>query len=190
MLISFQHPVAGFAAVLAATVLAAAPSSGAADRVRVSALVDGADGVRVGIVDDATGGSWMLKPGARRGDVTVLAADFAREEATLRIAGEERVYRLVCDTNGWLAAQGPESPGYRGAAIEAFVRDHPGAVEHGRIKFPRVDEPARGRGEGIEAALAADPALRQAAGVPAEGLGSGIEEALRRQADEPREEEP
>lgn len=185
MRLSFQRLWA--AALVVAGVEAAGAATPAAgcfsDVVRISALVNLGAKVKVGIVDIATTNSYFVGAGQMAGPVEVVAIDYDKEEVTLRRGGTTCVLRLAADPNAPAAPEPihlPGSPLYRGDAIERFLKENPGAVEKGLIKFPLVEvAPVAGRGETIEKFLRDNPEAARIANMPAEGKGEGIEKFLR-----------
>ena len=144
---------------------------------RLTALVQSPDGLRVGIVDPTQRREYWLAPGQTEDGLTLAGVNFGGEQATVRSGDAERVLRLRA---------GEEPPPETGTIAEStaqFLREFPDAVEKGLIRLPVIvpPPPAAGRGETIEAFLRKDPAARALADQPQTGLGSGIEGFLRQQ---------
>lgn len=215
-MISFKNLIAA-ALLTAASAANAAPAGQCfSDSIRVSALVNLGKTVKVGIIDIAKSNSYFVAAGESAGPVDVIAIDYAKEQVTLRKGGVTCVLNLAGDPNAQKAAAAaaaalrPESPDYRGEAIEKFLREHPEAVDEGAIKFPLfaddtlsvghgpgidaflsqhpdiardMEKPAVGKGEGIEAFLREHPEIKiDDTPLPEDSLGPGIEEAMKKNA--------
>jgi hypothetical protein len=160
-----------------------------ADLIRITALVNSANRVRVGVVEIATSNSYFVAAGQRAGSIDVVAIDYDKELVTLRRGDTTCILALAADPNApktMLAeVRTPDSPLYRGEAIEKFLKEHPEAVEQGQIKFPPIDAVpiTSGHGETIDRLLSQNPEAARIANTPVTGRGEGIEKFLREHPD-------
>jgi hypothetical protein len=81
----------GSRAESASVPIAAGPQAGS---LRISAIVEGADGVRVGLIDLQGNGSLFLRVGETENGVYVVSADPVKEEAVVRRGAESITLRL------------------------------------------------------------------------------------------------
>lgn len=152
------------------------------DAVRISALIQFPDGIRVGVVDAASGESRILGIGEPFAGIEVIDADYDTEIVTLRRGEEQCVLSLADDPDAIrLPSDFTTHPElYRGEAIERFLREFPNAEADGMIKFPIRPplEPVTGKGPGIEAFLQQNPEWAEMADMVVTGLGPGIERLI------------
>jgi hypothetical protein len=176
--------------------------------IRISALIQVTDRVKVGFVDARDGSSHLLSPGETAGDVIVVDADYATETVVLQLGDALCTLRLNADPDADRSVvlnEPVDETYFRGEAIERFLTEFPNAIEDGLIKFPLTPPPpvtgkgetierflnenpewraladmvVTGRGPGIEALLAENPELDIPLEIPPGSLGPGIEQALR-----------
>jgi len=148
--------------------------------IRISALIELDDSVKIGFVDTRDNRSYLLSPGEVAGDIIVIEANYENETVVLQFGDEFCTLKLERDPDASLAQQVDYDPQFfRGEAIERFLAEFPNAVEDGLIKFPLVAPPAAvGRGETIERLLNENPELRAIADMVVTGRGPGIEAML------------
>ena len=154
------------------------------DVIRVSALVNIGDKVKVGIIDLATSNSYFVTAGQKAGTIDVVAIDYDKAQVTLRRGDTTCVLALAADPNAAkdvAEIHSPDSPLYRGEAIEKFLKENPNALQEGAIKFPVLmpSPPATGHGETIDRFLSQNPEAARMANTPAVGRGEGIEKYLK-----------
>ena len=148
--------------------------------IRISALIQFPDTIKVGFVDSRNGRSYLLSPGESAGDVEVIESNYENESVVLKLGDEYCTMKLDNDPNA-PAPVVPPVPAYdpeffKGEAIERFLKEFPNAVEDGLIKFPLVaPKPVAGRGETIERMLNEHPEMRAIADMVVTGRGPGIE---------------
>ncbi len=172
------------AVVLLAGSIRAASSDCFGDVIRITALVNSANKVKVGVVELATSNSYFVAAGQQAAGIEILSIDYEKERVTLRRGDKICVLALSADPNApknFVEVRTPDSPMYRGEAIEKFIRENPKAVEEGTIKFPTPPPavPATGHGETIDRFLSQNPEAARIANTPAAGKGEGIEKYLR-----------
>jgi hypothetical protein len=155
--------------------------------VRLTALLQQGDRVRVGLVLAGDGRSLLLAPGQSAGDVEVLSADYDAGEARLRWRGRDLRLALVGRVvDVGLAGPAPDAALFPAGALEGFFAEFPEFRSGGRGKLLLEAPPVPSdRGETIERALAADPALREAVDGVVTGRGPTIEAILKAQPDLP-----
>jgi hypothetical protein len=148
--------------------------------IRISALIEMNDTVKIGFVDTRDNRSYLLSPGEVAGDIIVVEANYETETVVLQFGEEFCTLKLERDPNASVAQQIDYDPQFfRGEAIEQFLAEFPNAVEDGLIKFPLVAPPvAVGRGETIERLLNENPEMRAIADMVVTGRGPGIEAML------------
>ncbi|HMP73112.1 MAG TPA: hypothetical protein PKE55_07600 [Kiritimatiellia bacterium] len=152
------------------------------EHLRVSALIQLEDGIRVGIVDASSADSAILAVGETFAGLTLLSADYQAERVILQRGEHTCELSLADDPNAIILPPAytthPEL--YRGEAIERFLREFPNAEADGLIKFPLQPplEPITGRGPGIEALLQQHPEFADLADLVVTGRGPGIERFL------------
>ena len=148
--------------------------------IRISALIEMNDTVKIGFVDTRDNRSYLLSPGEVAGDIIVVEANYENETVVLQFGEEFCTLQLERDPNATVSRQVDYDPQFfRGEAIEQFLAEFPNAVEDGLIKFPLVAPPAAiGRGETIERLLNENPEMRAIADMVVTGRGPGIEAML------------
>lgn len=147
--------------------------------IRISALIQFSDSVKVGFVDSRDGRSYLLSPGEKAGDVELVEANYNSETVVLKLGEDFCTLSLDSDPHAQVEAPAYDPEFFRGEAIENFLKEFPNAVDDGLIKFPLVPpKTAVGRGETIERLLAENPELRAIADMVVTGRGPGIEAML------------
>lgn len=148
--------------------------------IRISALIELEDQVKIGFVDTRDNRSYLLSPGEVAGDIIVVEANYENETVVLQLGEEFCTLKLERDPDASISQQIDYDPQFfRGEAIEQFLAEFPNAVEDGLIKFPLVAPPAvTGRGETIERLLNENPEMRAIADMVITGRGPGIEAML------------
>jgi hypothetical protein len=148
--------------------------------IRISAIIQFTDSVKVGFVDARDNRSYLLSPGQSAGDIEVVEANYESETVVLKLGEEFCTLSLSNDPNAPDAEVVEYDPKfYGGEAIENFLKEFPNAVDDGLVKFPLIPpKVAVGRGETIEKLLAENPDLRAIADMVVTGRGPGIEAML------------
>ena len=148
--------------------------------IRISALIELNDSVKIGFVDTRDNRSYLLSPGEAAGDILVVEANYDQETVVLQLGNDFCTLQLEKDPNATLTQQVDYDPQFfRGEAIERFLAEFPNALEDGLIKFPlTAPPPAVGRGETIERLLRENPEYRAIADMVVTGRGPGIEAML------------
>jgi hypothetical protein len=154
-----------------------------ASHVRVSALIKSGDEVRVGLTDAERNLSRLVAVGDTFSGVTVVSADYAKEEVVLR-KGQQTATLKLKGVPGVPIESLPAAgiaEGWRGEGIEEYLRAHSNAVIKTGLSFDELraklgDQP---QGKSIQDYLKEDPALAEKLSKPAVGLGEGIESYLR-----------
>lgn len=176
---------------LTVLLLALTPCSYAADCfenvIRVTALVRLEGKAKVGIVESANSNSAFLAEGGKMAGIEVVAIDYEKEVVTFKRGSNVCVLALAGDPNAPKFAlvasdgRGPDSPDWRGEAIEKFLRENPDALREGEIKLVGMGDlpPVTGRGPGIDGILAQNPEAARMAEKEAVGKGEGIEAFLK-----------
>lgn len=169
---------------LTATTAAAENAACFSDIIRISALVNLGGKAKVGIIELATSNSYFVAAGQKAGQIEVVAIDYDAEKVTLRRGETTCILALAADPNAptiIAETHSPDSPLYRGEAIEKFLRENPSALQEGAVKFPPLTPmpPATGHGETIDRFLSQNPEAARIANTPSVGRGEGIEKFLR-----------
>ncbi len=148
--------------------------------IRISALIEVQNEVKIGFVDTRDNRSYLLSPGEVAGDIIIVEADYEKETVILQLGEEYCTLKLERDPNASIKSQIDYDPQFfSGEAIEQFITEFPNAVEDGLIKFPlTAPPPAIGRGETIERLLRENPEMRAVADMVITGRGPGIEAML------------
>jgi hypothetical protein len=176
------------AAVFLAGGIRAANSDCFGDVIRITALVNSGNKVKAGVVELATSNSYFVAAGQQAAGIEIVSINYEKDIVTLRRGDKICVLALSADPNAPKNVEevhSPDSPLYRGEAIEKFLRENPKAVQEGTIKFPTPPPavPATGHGETIDRFLSQNPEAARIANTPAVGKGEGIEKYLREHPD-------
>lgn len=158
------------------------------DTIRITALVRQAGKAKVGIVELANTNSAFVAVGGKMAGIEIVSIDYEKEVVTMKRGDTLCILSLAADPNApkgpMIAAggaRGPDSPDWRGEAIEKFLRENPDAMKDGDIKLAELEpEPeVKGFGPSIDAILAQNPELARKMEKPTEGKGEGIENFLK-----------
>lgn len=158
---------------------------------RVSALLQGGDGLQVGFVDAISGQSFYLAEGQTRHGITVRQVDFAAERVRLEIDGVPRELQLADDP----ASREVAVPvGAAAAEEETFTDEELGIDQHHEIstepsaglksmmaQFPEAVPPDFGaQSNVIQQMMAAHPEVAAQSRLPQGTHGPGIEQMMKR----------
>lgn len=160
-------------------------------RYRVSALLQGDQGLQVGFVEAASGQSFYIAEGRTGHGITVLEVDFAAERVRLEIGGTSHELQLADDP----ASREVEVPvGAAAAEEETFTDEELGIDQHHEIstelsaglkammaQFPDAVPPDFGASSNvIEQLMASHPEVAEQARRPSGTHGPGIEQMIKR----------